>query len=35
MNIDLRDEVLSQYDEYLNDELAVHYNRGALGGFGQ
>ena len=35
MNIDLRDEVLSQYDEYLNDELAEHYNRGALGGFGQ
>ena len=35
MNVDLRNEVLSQYDKHLNDGLAEHYHRGAIGGFGQ
>ena len=35
MKIDLRDEVLKEYDVHLRDELKEHWNSGSDGGFGQ
>ena len=35
MKIDLREEVLREYDKALQEELKEHWNNGPEGGFGQ